>query len=147
MILVHKKVDGKVSITHILVKLDDQQLVEHIAKLEADDQEIISTRILEDESLLPSDRHFRNAWTDDLDTNTVDIDINKAKEIQKDVLRQLRAPKLTALDVEVMKAIEQGNNDKVAELAAVKQQLRDVTKLALPNDVEELKAFIPDCLK
>lgn len=56
----------------------------------------------------------------------IKIDIVKAQAITKDRLRAERKPLLEALDVEVMKNIT--NADKLAEIEAEKQRLRDITK-------------------
>lgn len=96
---------------------------------------------------LPSDRCFRNAWTDDFDTNTVDVDVNKAKEIKRNEFRDLRKPLLEALDVEFMKALEANDTAAIAKIKNQKQLLRDVTRNALPNEIEKLKDFVPAILK
>jgi len=75
------------------------------------------------------------------------ININKAKAIKLDMLRAERAPKLAALDVAFMRAVEQGDTAAQARIAAEKQALRDVTKVALPDDLAVLKDFKPDILK
>jgi hypothetical protein len=75
------------------------------------------------------------------------INIDKAKAIKLDALRAERAPKLAALDLAFMRAVEQGDTAKQASIAAEKQALRDVTKVALPDDVASLKDFHPDILK
>jgi len=64
----------------------------------------------------------------------IGIDINKAKDIHKDKIREVRNPLLQAKDVEYMRAQESGNVEKVAEIVAEKQALRDATTIV--NDVE-----------
>lgn len=64
----------------------------------------------------------------------IGIDINKAKDIHKDKIREVRNPLLQAKDVEYMRAQEAGDTQKVAEVVAEKQALRDATTLV--NDVE-----------
>ena len=64
----------------------------------------------------------------------IGIDINKAKDIHKDKIREVRNPLLQAKDVEYMRAQESGNTEKVAEIVAEKQALRDATTIV--NDVE-----------
>jgi hypothetical protein len=78
---------------------------------------------------------------------SIRINIDKAKAIKLDALRAERAPKLAALDVAFMRAVEQGDTAAQASIAAEKQALRDVTKVALPDDVATLKDFKPDILK
>ena len=78
---------------------------------------------------------------------SIRINIDKAKAIKLDQLRADRAPKLAALDLAFMRAVEQGDTAKQASIAAEKQALRDVTKQPLPDDVAALKDFKPDVLK
>lgn len=66
------------------------------------------------------------------------VDINKAKDITKDRLRQERKPLLEAQDVAFQRALESGAD--TSAIVAEKQRLRDVTKLVdTANTVEELK--------
>lgn len=78
---------------------------------------------------------------------TAVADIAACKNIHLDKLRSVRAPKLAKLDVEFMKAVETSNEVKQAEIATKKQELRDVTKIPLPNTLPEIKATWPDILK
>jgi hypothetical protein len=68
------------------------------------------------------------------------IDINKAKDITKDRLRQEREPLLLAQDVAFQRALE--INADTSTIVAEKQRLRDITTLVdTANTVEELKAL------
>ena len=78
---------------------------------------------------------------------SISINITKAKAIKLDQLRADRAPKLAALDLAFMRAVEQGDLLAQASIAAEKQALRDVTKQPLPDDVAALKDFKPEILK
>ena len=78
---------------------------------------------------------------------SIRINIDKAKAIKLDQLRADRAPKLAALDLAFMRAVEQGDLLAQASIAAEKQALRDITKQPLPDDVAVLKDFKPDILK
>jgi hypothetical protein len=70
----------------------------------------------------------------------ITINLNKAKAITKDRLRQERAPLLVAQDVLYMRATE-ANQDTTA-IVAEKQRLRDITKLADDaTSLEELKGL------
>lgn len=64
----------------------------------------------------------------------IGIDLEKAKEIHKNKIRQVRNPLLQQKDVEYMRALEAGDSEKVSQVVAEKQALRDVT--AIVNDVE-----------
>jgi hypothetical protein len=80
----------------------------------------------------------------------ITINMTKAVEIKKDMIRAERAPILAALDIEMMRAIESGNTAKQAEIAAKKQALRDATKdpvILQAVTPEELKAAVPEALK
>jgi hypothetical protein len=78
---------------------------------------------------------------------SIRINITKAKAIKLDALRAERAPKLAALDLAFMRAVEQGDTASQTRIAAEKQALRDVTKVTLPDDLTALKDFKPDILK
>jgi len=78
---------------------------------------------------------------------SIRINIDKAKAIKLDQFRAERAPKLAALDVAFVRALEQGDTDEQSRIVAEKQALRDVTKQPLPDDVASLKDFKPDILK
>jgi len=68
------------------------------------------------------------------------IDIDKAKDITKDRLRQEREPLLLAQDVAFQRALETGAD--TSTIVAEKQRLRDITKLVdTATTVEELKAL------
>jgi hypothetical protein len=72
----------------------------------------------------------------------ITININKAKEIKKDHLREERKPLLEALDIQYMKALEQNDTQKMQDIVAQKQALRDVTQhpdLLEVESVEDLK--------
>ena len=78
---------------------------------------------------------------------SISINITKAKAIKLDALRAERQPLLAALDVAFVRALESGDLEAQAAIKAEKQALRDVTKVALPEDIAALKDFKPDILK
>jgi uncharacterized protein YdaT len=66
------------------------------------------------------------------------VDINKAKDITKDRLRQERKPLLEAQDVAFQRALE--SNADTSVIVAEKQRLRDITnQVDSMTTVEELK--------
>lgn len=78
------------------------------------------------------------------------VNMQKAVEIKKDMIRAERQPLLAALDIEMMRAIEAGDTKKQAEISAKKQALRDATTdPVVLNAVtpEELKAAVPAALQ
>jgi uncharacterized protein YdaT len=69
----------------------------------------------------------------------VSVNIEKAKEITKNRLREERKPLLEAQDVAFMKAQESGED--TTAIVAEKQRLRDITdQVDSMTTVEELKA-------
>jgi hypothetical protein len=74
----------------------------------------------------------------------ITINLDKAKDITKDRLRQERAPLLQAQDVAFQRALE-ANADTTA-IVAEKQRLRDITQLAdqatTLEQLKELKAAL-----
>lgn len=88
---------------------------------------------------VPANRDFRGAWV--LSGNVISEDLDKAKEIFKDKVREARAPLLEAKDVELMKALETGAD--TTAIAAAKNALRDApaaSAIASASTIEELKA-------
>lgn len=68
------------------------------------------------------------------------VNFTKAQAITKDRLRAERAPLLSKLDVDYMKAIE--INANTADIVVEKQRLRDITKLVdTATTLEELKGI------
>ena len=80
----------------------------------------LSYEIVED-SAIPSDRSFRNAWKQN--SKTIETDMTKAREIHKTNIRNARTPKLTELDVEFQKALE--TSASTTDIVSKKQALRD----------------------
>ena len=90
---------------------------------------------------VPSDRHFRGAWS--LSGSVISEDLAKAREIFKDKIREVRGPLLEAEDVVYMKALEA--DDATAKAASVtkKTALRDAPAASAISDattIAELKA-------
>ena len=91
-----------------------------------------------DESVIPTDRTFRNAWT--VEAGNVVVNIDKAKVLTKDRLRAERKPLLEAQDVEFQRAQETGADTAV--IIKEKQRLRDITKqVDALTSIDELKAL------
>jgi hypothetical protein len=76
---------------------------------------------------------------------SIGINIEKAKDIQRDRWRAARTPLLAALDVQFMQALEQGTD--TSAIVAQKEALRDVTDTPFPSDIPaDIAAFWPACL-
>lgn len=79
----------------------------------------------------------------------ITVNMQKALEIKKDMIRAERQPLLAALDIEMMRAIEAGDTAKQSEVSAKKQALRDATAdpvVLNASTPEELKAATPAAL-
>ena len=78
----------------------------------------------------------------------ITINLDKAKEIQKNRWRTARKPILEKLDTQFMRAVETGDTSKQQQIATQKQALRDVTTTDLSSvtNTEELKNVWPDIL-
>ena len=93
------------------------------------------------DATVPSDRHFRNAWT--LSGTTITEDITEAKVIFKDKIREVRKPLLDAEDVVYMKAMEADDADAKAASVAKKKALRDApaaSAISSADTIAKLKA-------
>jgi hypothetical protein len=93
---------------------------------------------------LPEDRYFRDAW--ELVGGALSINIEKAKEVQRNVWRKMREPKLKALDLAFMRALEANDEEEQFSVTLAKTQLRDVTETVLPNDLDGIRNTIPTIL-
>jgi len=90
---------------------------------------------------VPSDRHFRGAWS--LSGSVISEDMDAAKVIFKNKIREVRAPLLEAEDVTYMKALEAGDSDAQAASVTAKNALRNAPAAsAITNaaDIAALKA-------
>ena len=88
---------------------------------------------------VPSDRHFRGAWS--LSGKVISEDVTAAKVIFKDKIREARKPLLEAKDVELMKALEAGTS--TTAIATAKDALRDApaaSAISSASDIAALKA-------
>lgn len=133
MIILHPQQDNKLAVTVPCISLE---LV--IAALSIDSYKVVETLDIPNE--------FFDAYEFDKDKGAV-LNIEKAKDIKRNQFRQARKPLLEQLDVEYMRAVEASNDDRKKIIVAKKQDLRDVTSIELPDDVDELAKFWPDVLK
>lgn len=97
--------------------------------------------VLASGATVPSDRNFRGAWV--LNGSVISEDVDTAKDIFKDKVREVRKPLLEAEDVTYMKALEA--DDAAAKTASVtaKTALRDATDasaITSATTITELKA-------
>ena len=90
---------------------------------------------------VPSDRHFRGAWS--LSGKVISEDMDAAKEIFKDKIREVRGPLLEAEDVVYMKALEADDADAKTASVNKKKALRDApaaSAITNADTIAKLKA-------
>jgi len=93
------------------------------------------------DATVPSDRHFRNAWS--LSGSTITEDLTASKLIFKDKVREARTPLLAAEDVIYMKALEDADTDAQAASVKKKKALRDApaaSAITSADTIAKLKA-------
>ena len=90
---------------------------------------------------VPSDRHFRGAWS--LSGSVISEDMDAAKAIFKDKIREVRTPLLDAEDVVYMKALEAGDTSAKAASVTKKTALRNApaaSAIGSADTIAKLKA-------
>ena len=122
-VMIHNDSEGCFALTYVIIDcgLCFDEIIERISPLE-------NKYTFIDEKELPTDNTYFGAWIYDSVNETVDIDIEKAKEIQKNNIRAVRKKLLEEQDVLFMRAIETGDTLAQESSAIRKQELRDLTK-------------------
>lgn len=77
-------------------------------------------------SEIDADRTFRDAWTRNADT--ISVDMGKARDVWRQRMREARTPLLSDLDIAYQRADEAGDAKSKRDVALQKQALRDITK-------------------
>ena len=85
---------------------------------------------------LPSDRHFRGAWS--LNGKVISEDMDAAKVIFKDKIREVCKPLLEAEDVVYMKALEADDASAKTASVAKKKALRDAPAAQAITDADTI---------
>jgi len=88
---------------------------------------------------IPSDKHFRNAWT--LSGTTITEDLATAKNMFKDKIREVRTPLLVAQDVAYMRAIEGDDDDAKTAAANAKTALRNAPAASAITNAANITAL------
>jgi len=85
---------------------------------------------------IPSDRHFRNAWS--LSGTTITEDMTAAKVIFKNKIREVRKPLLEEQDVAFMKALEAGDSSAQTTAKNAKTALRNAPAAQAITDADTI---------
>ena len=131
--ILHPQQDNKLAVTVPCVSLELA-----IAALSTNTYKVVET--------LDINNDFFDAYEFNQDKGAV-INIKKAKEIKLNKFRQARKPLLEQLDIDYMRAVESSNTAKKKSIVDKKQELRGITSIDLPDNVDELAEFWPDSLK
>jgi len=106
--------------------------------------QIGATAYNSDSFTAPDERVFRESWEVNEETAVISVNIERAKDVWRDKIRQARIEPLANLDADYMKALETGAD--TTNIIAQKQALRDAP--ALPSidaasTTDELTAIQP----
>jgi len=85
---------------------------------------------------IPSDRHFRNAWT--LNGKVISEDMTEAKKIFQDKIREVRKPLLEEQDTLFMKALEDDDSSAQSTIKTKKKALRDAPAAKAISDADTI---------
>ena len=88
---------------------------------------------------IPSDKHFRDAWT--LSGSTITEDLTLAKTMFKDKIREVRKLLLEEQDVAYMKALEDDDSDAQTAAANVKTALRNAPAASAITNAANITAL------
>lgn len=105
--------------------------------LDKDENSILA----DDVTSQPSNRHFRDAWV--ISGTVISEDIDAARGLFKEKIREIRKPLLEAEDVVYMKALEADNTSAKTASATKKQNLRDApaaSAIISATTIDELKS-------
>jgi len=145
-IIVWTKEDGSVRITQMID--DTIDVDEEIEKISASDPSLtfkFKGKLSETGVAI---NFFYGALAVDEDDNLA-YDMVKARNIWRNILRQLREPKLAALDLEYQRADESGNTALKTEIVAKKNILRDCTAdpdIETATSLNDLRRTLPELL-
>jgi hypothetical protein len=145
MKIVIKKAGGGVA---IMTVVGDADVAECLEKFKAVNPGMyVSHREMPDEAI-PADRTFRDAWDDVTPEAVIDIDMEAARNIHLNRIRQVRNAELEKLDIEAIKAQDVEDAERLAEVRQRKQELRDLPETIAPQlsaatTTDELKAIQP----
>ena len=140
--IIYTQENGVIAVVHpsdqSLLEMTIEQIAQKVVPVG------ISTYSIVEDSVIPTDRSFRNSWVGvGIGTTgaTITEDIDKAKEWHKTRIREARADKFTALDIEYQRATE--TSADTSAIVAKKQALRDApdaSGISTASNTTELKA-------
>jgi|APGre2960657373_1045057.scaffolds.fasta_scaffold02716_2 hypothetical protein len=136
----HNEDNSRVVVTYPSGEISINELIERVV-----DKSKPYTIINEDD--LPNDTNYFEAWQ--LIDGKIVINMDKARDRHRDILRDERQKYFASLDILFMRAIEAMNIELQQDLASQKQKLRDITShpaIMLATTTIELHALNIDSL-
>jgi hypothetical protein len=97
--------------------------------------------VLSKNYVLQNDLEFFDAWDIDTQANKITVNMPKARNIWRSQLRIHRSKEFNKLDVEFMKAIEDGNSYVQTVIAQKKKKLRNITAHPVIDQSETIDAL------
>ena len=154
-VIIYKNNDNRLSVINPCYKDDmtNQEKDEYVIFIQNKDvpknidNSTIPSWIIDSDDLRDI-RNIRNAWNVN-NSGQIYFDRDKAIEIKKEQFRNLRKPLLEKLDVEFMRALENGDTSSIPIITQKKSDLRDITSVDFNSydTPKKLHEFIPDLLK
>ena len=140
--IIYTQENGVIAVVHpsdqSLVEMTIEEIAQRVVPVG------ITTYSIVEDSVIPTDRSFRNSWVGvgiGSTGGTITEDMTKAKELHKAKIREARADKFTALDIEYQRATE--TSADTSAIVAKKQALRDApaaSGISTASNTTELKA-------
>ena len=140
--IIYTQENGVIAVVHpsdqSLLEMTIEQIAQKVVPVG------ISTYSIVEDSVIPTDRSFRNSWVGvgiGTTGGTISEDMTKAKELHKAKIREARVDKLASLDIEYQRATE--TSADTSAIVAKKQALRDApdaSGIATATNTTELKA-------
>ena len=140
--IIYTQENGVIAVVHpsdqSLVEMTIEEIAQRVVPVG------ITTYSIVEDSVIPTDRSFRNSWVGvgiGTTGGTIIEDMTKAKELYKAKIREARADKFTALDIEYQRATE--TSADTSAIVAKKQALRDApaaSGISTASNTTELKA-------
>jgi hypothetical protein len=154
-VIIYKNNDNRLSVINPCYKDDmtNQEKDEYVIFIQNKDvpknidNSTIPSWIIDSDDLRDI-KNIRNAWNVN-DSGQIYFNRDKAIEIKKEQFRNLRKPLLEKLDVEFMRALENGDTSSIPIITQKKSDLRDITSVDFSSydTPQKLHEFIPDLLK
>ena len=140
--IIYTQENGVIAVVHptdqSLVEMTIEEIAQRVVPVG------ITTYSIVEDSVIPTDRSFRNSWVGvgiGSTGGTITEDMTKARELHKAKIREARADKFTALDIEYQRATE--TSADTSAIVAKKQALRDApaaSGISTASNTTELKA-------